>query len=150
MAKQCPHDVYVYKHGTALYALRVIESDIGWIGGGGGGGGGSLQRDETACFSNSMRNATRLRPIATRITRKREASDIEAIVLEFGASVQQKELENGVSPHCNASLQTLSHSTLQCANAWPFRFPRLSSLDGFLHILLKEIAHSGSYLYSYA
>ena len=56
-----------------------------------------------------------------RITRKRETSENEVIVLGFGATVQQK--ENGVRAHSGDFLQTLAHSILQRANIWLFHLP---------------------------
>ena len=48
------------------------------------------------------------------ITRKRKANKNKAIILGFGDTVQQN--ENGVRGYSGGFLQTLSHSTLQCAN----------------------------------
>ena len=57
-----------------------------------------------------------------RITRKRETNKNDAKVLGFGATVQQK--ENGIRAHSSGFLRTPPHSTLQCANIWPFRLSR--------------------------
>ena len=58
----------------------------------------------------------------TRIRRRRETSKNEAIVLWFGATVQQK--ENGVRVQSGGFLQTPPHSTLQCEKYDEFRVSR--------------------------
>ena len=55
------------------------------------------------------------------ITRERETNENEAIVLRFGATVQQK--DNGVRSHSDGFQQSSAHGTLQCANIRPFRPP---------------------------
>ena len=56
------------------------------------------------------------------VTRKRETIESQAIVLEFGATEQQK--ENDVRANSGGLLQKPVHSTLQCANIRQFRLPR--------------------------
>ena len=51
---------------------------------------------------------------------KRETSKNKAIVLGFGATVQQK--GNGLGVHGGGLLRTHMHRTLLCANIWPFCF----------------------------
>ena len=64
-----------------------------------------------------------LHPDYTEERNKRE----EAIVLGFGATVQQK---NGVRVHSGGFLHARAHSTLHCANIRPFGLPPLK-LPGF-------------------
>ena len=55
------------------------------------------------------------------LMRKRETSENEAIVSEFGATVQQKEI--AIRAPISGFQQTTAHSTLQCTNIPPFRLP---------------------------
>ena len=56
-----------------------------------------------------------------RITQNRGTSKNEAIVLEFDATVQQK--ENWVRGHSGGFLQTPAHSTLHSMDIRPFGLP---------------------------
>ena len=64
---------------------------------------------------------TRLKTYCARITQKKETSENEDKVWEFGATVEQK--GNGVRAQSGGFLQTPTHSTLQCANIRLFRPP---------------------------